>query len=81
MLYKLKKIRKQSYSNNYKYKDDIKKLNILQKQYLFLSRYDIKTMEDLEESQNLIKARIQTTNKAKRFWLRRIKNIRKSLKQ
>ena len=65
MLYKLKKIRKHSYSNNYKYKDDIKKLNILQKQYLFLSRYDIKTMEDLEESQNLIKARIQTTNKAK----------------
>ena len=66
MLYKLKKIRKHSYSNNYKYKDDIKKLNILQKQYLFLSRYDIKTMEDLEESQNLIKARIQTTNKAKK---------------
>lgn len=67
MLYKLKKIRKHSYSNNYKYKDDIKKLNILQKQYLFLSRYDIKTMEDLEESQNLIKARIQTTNKAKKI--------------
>ena len=67
MLYKLKKIRKHSYSNNYKYKDDIKKLNILQKQYLFLSRYDIKTMEDLEESYNLIKARIQTTNKAKKI--------------
>ena len=39
----------------------------MQKQYLFLSRYDIKTMEDLEESYNLIKARIQTTNKAKKI--------------
>ena len=67
ILYKLKKIKKRSYSNNYKYKDDIKKLNILQKQYLFLSNYDIETMEDLEKAQELIKAKIQTTNKAKKI--------------
>lgn len=67
ILYKLKKIKKRSYSNNYKYKDDIKKLNILQKQYIFLSNYDIETMEDLEKAQELIKAKIQTTNKAKKI--------------
>lgn len=67
ILYKLKKIKKRSYSNSYKYKDDIKKLNILQKQYLFLSNYDIETMEDLEKAQELIKAKIQTTNKAKKI--------------
>ena len=67
ILYKLKKIKKRSYSNSYKYKDDIKKLNILQKQYLFLSNYDIETMEDLEKAQELIKAKIQTSNKAKKI--------------
>lgn len=39
----------------------------MQKQYLFLSNYDIETMEDLEKAQELIKAKIQTTNKAKKI--------------
>lgn len=65
LLYRLGKIKKRSYSNNYKYREDIRKLKLLQKQYLFLSNYNVKTEQDLSKVQQSLKARIKTTNKAK----------------
>lgn len=66
MLYRLGKIKKRSYSNYYQYKEDVKKLKLLQRQYLFLSNYDIKTTKDLDDIQEQIKAKIKTTNQAKK---------------
>ena len=64
LLYKLGKIKKRSYSNNYKYRQDIKKLDTLKRQYLFLSRYDIETEDEIIKIQEEIKAKIKTTNTA-----------------
>lgn len=66
LLYRLGKIKKRSYYSNYKYRQDLKKLNFLQRQYLFLSRYDIKTENEIIQVQNQLKAKINTTNKAMR---------------
>ena len=64
LLYRLGKIKKSSYSNNYKYRQDIRKLDFLQRQYLFLSRYDIKKEEDIAKVQEHIRTKIKTTNTA-----------------
>lgn len=64
LLYRLGKIKKSSYSNNYKYRQDIRKLDFLQRQYLFLSRYDIKKADDIAKVQEHIRAKIKTTNTA-----------------
>ena len=66
LLYRLGKIKKRSYSNSYQYKEDIRKLKLLQRQYLFLSDYDIKTEQDLSKVQEHLKAKIKTINKAKK---------------
>lgn len=46
-LYKLGKLKKKPYSQVWKYKDDIKKMQQLQKQYLFLSNHEIASAEEL----------------------------------
>lgn len=46
-LYRIGKLKKRPYSQVWKYKDDIKKMEKLQKQYLFLVRHDIHSMEEL----------------------------------
>lgn len=46
-LYRLGKLKKRPYSQAWKYKDEIKKMQKLQRQYLFLARHDIKSMVDL----------------------------------
>ena len=57
MLYRLGKIKKKSYSQSYKYKDDIKRLGMLQKQYLFLSRNNLNTLKDIEDKQKELRDR------------------------
>ena len=47
LLYRLGKIKKRSYSQSWKYKNDVKKFKQLQKEYLFLSRNDIEYKEDI----------------------------------
>lgn len=66
LLYRLGKIKKRSYSNYYKYRDDIRKLRTLQKQYLFISRYDIMSAKDITETQENIKTQISITTKARK---------------
>ena len=66
LLYKLGKIKKRSYSNYYHYKDDLRKLRTLQKQYLFISRYDIMTINDIGKTQDMIRQKTNVTNKARR---------------
>lgn len=46
-LYKLGKLKKKPYSQVWKYKNDIKKMQQLQKQYLFLSNHEIASAEEL----------------------------------
>jgi len=46
-LYRIGKLKKKPYSQVWKYKDDIKKMEKLQKQYLFLVRHDVHSMEQL----------------------------------
>lgn len=46
-LYRIGKLKKRPYSQAWKYRDDIKKMQKLQQQYLFLVRHDIHTMEEL----------------------------------
>lgn len=46
-LYRIGKLKKRPYSQVWKYREDIKKMEKLQKQYLFLVRHDIHSMEEL----------------------------------
>lgn len=46
-LYRLGKLKKRPYSQAWKYRDDIRKMQKLQQQYLFLVRHDIHSVEEL----------------------------------
>ena len=46
-LYRIGKLKKRPYSQVWKYKNDIKKMEKLQQQYLFLVRHDIHSMEQI----------------------------------
>lgn len=46
-LYRVGKLKKRPYSQVWKYKDDIKKMEMLQQQYLFLVRHDVHSVEEL----------------------------------
>lgn len=46
-LYRIGKLKKRPYSQVWKYKDDIKKMEKLQQQYLFLVRHDVHSVEEL----------------------------------
>lgn len=46
-LYRIGKLKKRPYSQVWKYKDDIKRMEKLQQQYLFLVRHDVHSMEEL----------------------------------
>ena len=66
MLYRLGKIRKRSYSQVWKYKEDLKKFDRLKKQYLFLSTYEIGKAEEITTAQKRIRTKIKTLNLAKK---------------
>lgn len=54
-LYRTGKLKKQAYSKAWMYKDDIKRMNVLQKEYLFLVDNNIHNIEDLSKTiSNLI---------------------------
>lgn len=46
-LYRIGVLKKRPYSQAWKYRDEIQKLEKIQRQYLFLDRYDVHTMEEL----------------------------------
>ncbi len=46
-LYRIGKLKKKPYSQAWKYKNDIRKMEKLQQQYLFLVRHDVHSMEEL----------------------------------
>ena len=46
-LYRIGKLKKKPYSQAWKYKDDIRKMHKLQEQYLFLTRHNIESAEEL----------------------------------
>ena len=66
MLYRLGKIRKRSYSQVWKYKEDLRKFEQLKKQYLFLSTYEIESVDQIARVQEQIKVKRKTLNLAKK---------------
>ena len=66
MLYRLGKIRKRSYSQVWKYKEDLRKFEQLKKQYLFLSTYEIESVDQIAKVQEQIKVNRKTLNLAKK---------------
>ena len=46
-LYRIGKLKKRPYSQAWKYKDDIRRMHKLQKEYLFLANHDIHSAEEL----------------------------------
>ena len=47
-LYRIGKLKQRPYSQAYKYRDEIRKMHKLHKQYMFLSKYEIHSMDDLK---------------------------------
>lgn len=64
MMYRLGKIKKRPYSQVWKYKKDVKKFNLLQRQYMFLAKYDITNVEQIKEVQQSIRNRVKLLQKA-----------------
>ncbi len=73
-LYRLGVIKKQPYSNAWKYKEDIRRLHELQEQYNFLSAYQIHTDHDLE---NILKV-LAGQAKALRQEKKQLKDMREA---
>lgn len=46
-LYRIGKLKQRPYSQAYKYRDEIRKMHKLHKQYMFLSKYEIHSMDEL----------------------------------
>ena len=65
MMYQLGKIKKRPYSQAWKYKRDVKRFEYLQRQYLYLSHYDINKAEEIPKVQSEIRNKIGVLNKAK----------------
>lgn len=49
-LYRIGKLKKKPYSQVWKYKDEIKKMQKMQQQYLFLTRHNVHNIEELEHA-------------------------------
>ena len=65
MMYQLGKIKKRPYSQAWKYKRDVNRFEYLQRQYLYLSHYDINKAEEIPKVQSEIRNKIGVLNKAK----------------
>ena len=65
-MYRLGKIRKQPYSQVWKYKKDVKKFKLLQKQYLFLAKYDVTDVEQISDVQKDLRKKVSVLLKAKK---------------
>lgn len=65
-MYRLGKIRKQPYSQVWKYRKDVKKFQLLQRQYLFLAKYDIADVEQIADVQKDLRKKVSVLLKAKK---------------
>ena len=65
-MYRLGKIRKQPYSQVWKYRKDVKKFQLLQKQYLFLAKYDVTDVEQISDVQKDLRKKVSVLLKAKK---------------
>lgn len=65
-LYETGKLRKRPYSKAWKYRDDIRKFKRLQTQYLFLAKYEIHDLDDLEKTKDMLKQKKDKLNSEKK---------------
>lgn len=64
-LYRIGHLKKRPYSQVWKYKDDIRKMQKLQKQYLFLARHNVHSAEELVAVLDSIQTNKKETHKEK----------------
>ena len=64
-LYRTGKLKKKPYSQAWKYRDDIRKMHSLQKQYLFLARHDIHDLAELTFAAEDLESRKRMASKEK----------------
>ena len=62
-LYRTGKLKKRSYSQAWKYRDDIKKMHKLHAQYTFLSKYGIKDIEELNDRWQVLDDKRKSINR------------------
>ncbi len=75
-LYRIGKLKKRPYSQVYKYRNDIRKMNRLQEQYLFLVRHDIRNVGELTMTvQDLTEKRKTASSEKSRVYRARQKCI------
>lgn len=64
-LYRIRLLKKRPYSKAWQYRDDIKKLKMLQEEYLFLVHYNVSTVEDIRQITAQIGEKKKETSKEK----------------
>ena len=64
-LYRIGQLKKRPYSQVWKYRDDIRKMDQLQQQYLFLTRYDIYNAEELLSTIHILTEHKKESNQEK----------------
>lgn len=68
-LYRIGMLKKKPYSQVYQYKDDIRKMQKLQQQYLFLARHDVKSSVELAATiMNLTDKRIEVSSEKSKIY-------------
>lgn len=68
-LYRIGMLKKKPYSQVYQYKDDIRKMQKLQQQYLFLARHDMKSSVELAATiMNLTDKRIEVSSEKSKIY-------------
>lgn len=68
-LYRIGKLKKKPYSQVWKYRDELRKMESLQKQYLFLVRHNIESVEQLTAVvQNLTDKKKETSSEKSRLY-------------
>ena len=73
-LYRIGKLKKRPYSQVWQYRDEIRKMQKIQEQYLFLMRYDVGSMEELSVMGEIFAARkMEISNEKSRTFKARAK--------
>lgn len=73
-LYRIGKLKKRPYSQAWKYRDEIRKMQKLQQQYLFLARHEIHSLPELAVTiQNLTNKRKESSSEKSRVYRARAK--------
>lgn len=66
-LYWIGQLKKRPYSQAWKYRDEIRKMHQLEEEYLFLTRYDVQSVRDIQVLQDKLRERTTEIERDKRL--------------